>query len=152
MSEMHDEVPIKTGQIVAASALIVFALAAAATARLTGIGVAKREAVAVARAHDYRFVSSADGSLAIYPATGTEQIGRLGPEHHGFVRVVMKGLERERMIRDVPAASPIRLVELTDGRRLVEDPATGFTVALRAFGAGNAVAFEELFALGSKSQ
>ncbi len=152
MSELHDEVPIRKGHIIAAAGLILFAFAATATARLTGIGLAKRAAAPIAATHEYRLEPSEDGSVLVYAASGHEPIGRLGPEHHGFVRVVLKGLERERMIREVPDHAPIRLVELADGRRLVEDPTTGRTISLRAFGAGNAEAFSTLFALGSKHQ
>jgi putative photosynthetic complex assembly protein len=150
MSELHNEVLIRKGQIVAAAALILFAFAATATARLTGIGISARPPAPVAMSREYRLEAAPNGSVLIYAKTGLQPIGRLGPEHHGFVRVVLKGLARERMIREIPEDAPIRLVELIDGRRLVEDPATGRTISLRAFGAGNAQAFTTLFALGSK--
>lgn len=152
MSELHHEVPIRRGQIVAAAGLVLFAFAATATARFTGIGVAKRSLAPVAAAHEFRLETAADGSVFVYTKSGVRPIGTLGPEHHGFVRVVLKGLERERMIRQVDEGAPVRLIELTDGRRLVEDPATGRTIALRAFGAGNAEAFASLFAIGRTPQ
>lgn len=152
MSEHSDEIHIKRPQLIAAAGLVLFALFAATTARLTGFGVAKSPTAPVAAMRELRFSEGGGGSLLVFATDGDAPVGALGPDHHGFVRVVLKGLERDRMIHAVPLDAPVRLVELTDGRRLVEDPATGRSINLRAFGAGNTGAFESLFELGRKQQ
>ncbi|MCB1519044.1 MAG: phosphonate-binding protein [Hyphomicrobiaceae bacterium] len=152
MSDDHDEIRLSKGALVAAGSVVLFALVATATARLTGIGLAGAPTAPVAAARALRFEEVPGGSIRVVDDAAGRPVSTLGPDHHGFVRVVMRGFARERMLREVPANAPLRLVVLADGRRLVEDPATGRRIELRAFGAGNAEAFSSLFEIGSTHQ
>ena len=64
--------------------------------------------------------------------------------HGGFVTVVQNGLATERKKHDVDPLKPVRLVEYTSGRFAAEDPETGWSVELYAFGSENKAAFERL--------
>lgn len=150
MSAHNDEIGMPKGALLAAASVVLFALAIATTARLTGIGVSKTPEAPVAQSRELRFSETEDGRLLVFEPGGTSPVGVLGRDHHGFVRVVLKGLARERMLHETDRGSPVRLVSLTDGRRLVEDPTTGRSINLRAFGAGNAEAFTMLFDMGRK--
>lgn len=64
--------------------------------------------------------------------------------HGGFVTVIQNGLQRARLVQGVQADLPIRIVEYANGRLTAEDPVTGWSVELGAFGADNRAAFERL--------
>ena len=64
--------------------------------------------------------------------------------HGGFVTVIQNGLQTERRKHDVDPLNPVRIVEYTNGRLAVEDPDTGWSVELYAFGSDNKAAFERL--------
>jgi putative photosynthetic complex assembly protein len=62
-------------------------------------------------------------------------------DHGGFVTVIQNGLMTERRKHDVDQGLPVRLVKYDNGRFAVEDPATGWSVELYAFGSDNEAAF-----------
>lgn len=67
--------------------------------------------------------------------------------HGGFVTVIQNGLATERRKHEVDPLRPVRLVEYANGRLAVEDPDTGWSVELHAFGSDNEAAFERLLDL-----
>jgi putative photosynthetic complex assembly protein len=66
--------------------------------------------------------------------------------HGGFVTVIQNGLQRARKLRGVDPLKPVRLVRYANGRLSIEDPETGWTAELHAFGDDNRAAFERLMA------
>lgn len=64
--------------------------------------------------------------------------------HGGFVTVIQNGLQTERKKHSVDPLRPVRIVEYKNGRLAVEDPDTGWSVELYAFGGENKAAFERL--------
>jgi putative photosynthetic complex assembly protein len=64
--------------------------------------------------------------------------------HGGFVTVIQNGLQTERKKHNVDPLNPVRIVEYKNGRLAVEDPDTGWSVELYAFGSDNKAAFERL--------
>jgi putative photosynthetic complex assembly protein len=64
--------------------------------------------------------------------------------HGGFVTVIQNGLATERKKHGVDPLRPVRIVEYANGRLAVEDPDTGWSVELYAFGGENKAAFERL--------
>ena len=64
--------------------------------------------------------------------------------HGGFVTVVQNALETMRKRHHVDPARPIRIVEYANGRLTMEDPDTGTSFELYAFGADNEAAFRNL--------
>lgn len=148
MAVEQPEIMITRPQLTAVAALLVFTIAAVGFARWTGIGIATMPRTAPVLSRDVHFEQRLDGTIAVTSARDGSPVARFGKEHHGFVQVVLKAVERERTVRSVPQDAPLRLVELADGRRLVEDPSTGATISLRSFGAANAAAFEQLFTPG----
>ena len=65
-------------------------------------------------------------------------------DHGGFVTVIQNGLDRVRLVARTPGNPPIRLVEYDNGRLVAEDPATGWSAELHAFGDDNRAAFARL--------
>jgi putative photosynthetic complex assembly protein len=64
--------------------------------------------------------------------------------HGGFVTVIQSGLATERKKHNVDPLKPVRIVDYANGRLAVEDPETGWSIELYAFGQDNKAAFERL--------
>lgn len=64
--------------------------------------------------------------------------------HGGFITVVQNSLAFSRERHDMDPTLPVRLVEYESGRFAIEDPATGWSVELYAFGGDNEAAFRKL--------
>jgi len=64
--------------------------------------------------------------------------------HGGFVTVIQNGLATERRKHGLDPLAPVRIVEYANGRLAAEDPLTGWSIELYAFGGGNKAAFERL--------
>jgi len=65
--------------------------------------------------------------------------------HGGFVTVIQSGMATERRKHGITANTPVRLVEYGNNRLVLEDPATGWSAELYAFGSENKAAFLRLF-------
>jgi putative photosynthetic complex assembly protein len=93
-----------------------------------------RELWVILDGHDAQAVTvrRADGSLLVDLA------------HGGFVTVIQNGLATERRKHGMDPLLPVRIVEYENGRLAVEDPETGWSIELYAFGDQNKAAFERL--------
>lgn len=134
---------IPTGLVAAMGLLALFALGltsyAVATHRpLEGVPSAAgvlRERNLILQGHSAQAVTVLDASgtvLADLP-------------HGGFVTVVQNAVATARHRHAVDQALPVRLVEYANHRLVLEDPATGESYELYAFGSNNKAAFERLF-------
>ncbi len=136
------------GALIGAGLLVTVAIAGASAASFGGIGVARVTETAPVTVRDLRFEDRPDGSVAVISAGSNREIDVIAPGNHGFVRIVLRGLARDRIRQAQDNAqdkySPFRLTRWQDGRLSVEDPMTGRRVDLGAFGAVNAAAFARL--------
>ena len=66
--------------------------------------------------------------------------------HGGFITVIQNAMARARLVARVEGNPPMRVVEYANGRFVAEDPITGWSVELYAFGGDNKAAFERLMA------
>lgn len=92
---------------------------------------------------ELRFEDRLDGAVAVYVGNATKPNFMLPPESNHFLRAFLRALARERRLQaagDGPA-TPFRLSRWEDGRLLLEDPATGRILDLRAYGETNAEVF-----------
>ncbi len=64
--------------------------------------------------------------------------------HGGFITVIQSGIFTERRRQKVDQTLPVRIVEYANGRLVAEDPETGWSAELYAFGGDNKAAFERL--------
>lgn len=91
---------------------------------------------------DLLFKDRADGSVAVFEAGGDRPIAVLpSGNEYGFIRVVLRGMARDRRGQGIGPDEPFRVTRWSDGRVSLEDTATGRLVELTAFGATNAGAF-----------
>jgi putative photosynthetic complex assembly protein len=138
--------------LLAAGAVVTFAMLAALTARVSGIGVTRVADSTPVVTRELRFEDRPDGGVAVIAADSNRTIGVLAPGSDGFVRIVLRGLVRERVRNDQGRQVPFRLVRWADGRLSVEDPTTGRRVDLGAFGAVNAASFAKLMNVEETTQ
>lgn len=64
--------------------------------------------------------------------------------HGGFITVIQSGIARARVVARVDGNPPVRIIRYDNGRLVAEDPATGWSAELYAFGDDNKAAFERL--------
>ncbi|KAA5604977.1 hypothetical protein F1188_13125 [Roseospira marina] len=75
----------------------------------------------------------------------------LSEEHSGFIRGMMRSLGRLREVAEVPKDAPYRISQWHDGSLTFDDPATGESIAVRAFGADNRDQVAELLRLAQET-
>ncbi|MEO1194065.1 MAG: photosynthetic complex assembly protein PuhC [Pseudomonadota bacterium] len=151
MAHAHiNDKPFPRGALIGAGLLIGLCLALTATVRLTGMTIGWEPEPAVLaqseQAVNLNFVDRTQGGIAVYDADTDRQLMVLEPNTNGFMRGVMRGLVRQRMLQGLGAEEPFRLAQAADGRLWLSDPATGEQVYLGAFGQTNRQAFAQLLA------
>lgn len=151
MSLIHDHENNVPRPALAAAGLLVGATLAM-TAAVTW-GFAERSAVpAVERAESsiaavevrqLTFRDQEDGSVWVGDADSGQEIAILVGEADGggFVRGVLRGLARDRRMRNVGIAPPFELTLWQNGALSLKDTATGRSVELGSFGPDNRAAF-----------
>jgi putative photosynthetic complex assembly protein len=129
------------------------AILLAAAGRLSGVGTVALAPAAEApqQSRDLRFTDRDDGAIVVHDAAGNGVVTVLASGSNGFIRGVMRGLARDRMLRGIGEEPPFHLARGTDGRLILSDPATGRVIALDAFGQTNAGAFARLLDGGGRS-
>ncbi len=82
-------------------------------------------------------------SVVVRDADGTVL---LDLPHGGFITVIQSAMARARLVARIEGNPPMRIVKYQNGRLVAEDPATGWSAELYAFGGDNKAAFERLLA------
>jgi putative photosynthetic complex assembly protein len=145
MAHAHDDASFPLPPLIAAAALVLFALLAVATVRLTGVGAARVADAPGVASHELRFEDRPDGSIAVLDARDGRVV-EIATGPNGFLRGTLRGLARERKRQGIGAEQPFRLTARADGRLTLEDPATGRRVDLESFGPANAGVFGHMLA------
>ncbi len=140
MAHHHDQ-HIPRGALIAAAAVVVFAIALAALARQGVIARSEPGAAAVVEYRDLLFTDRADGGIAVQAATSGATVAVIAPGGDSFLRGVLRGLVRERRQRGLTAEQPFRLLRQGDGRLTLVDLATERRIELVSFGPTNTQAF-----------
>ena len=132
------------GPLIGAGLLVAVAVTGASVASFAGIGATRVVNTKPVSIRELRFEDRPDGGVAVISAASNQTIDVIAPGQDGFVRIVLRGLARDRMRKEHDRQNPFRLTRWEDGRLSVEDPMTGRSVDLGAFGAVNAAAFARL--------
>ncbi|MDX2308673.1 MAG: photosynthetic complex assembly protein PuhC [Hyphomicrobium sp.] len=150
MAEHVATEPFPKSALYAAGALIAASIALAMAAKLFDIGSTRIAFAPATQVMPLKFEDLPDGSIGIRHGASGDSIATLAPGQNGFVRVVMRGLARDRMLAGIGSETPVELVALEDGRYVLRDPTTDRVVTLDAFGHENEAAFVALFEKGKK--
>jgi putative photosynthetic complex assembly protein len=141
----HHEQRVPKAALLGAAGLIIATLALSAEARIERRSdAATTTAPAVQDSVDLRFEDRPDGGVAVLDAATGREVEVVPPAQGGFVRGVMRGMFRTRMLESIPQGDCFRLMALVDGSLVLEDPQSGRRVDLRSFGATNYEAFARL--------
>ena len=151
MSQAVHEPLIAKGGILAGCSLVLFALAAVTTSRLTGVGEVRMTTPAAVESRDLNFMDGQGGAVLVLDHRDGKVVETLPPGSNGFVRVVLRGLARERKLGDIGPQPPFRLARHANGQLTLTDTASGKQVDLDAFGAANVGAFARLMKAGAGS-
>lgn len=121
----------------ALSALLITAFSVLTDRPRTGTPIqgkvtAERELILEGRSAQAVTVYSADGTLIA------------DMDHGGFVTVIQNAIQRARTVARIEGNPPIRIVQYDNGRLVAEDPASGASIELYAFGNDNKAAVERL--------
>ena len=153
MSQIHieqehgSEVRVPKWALASMAGLMVVTMVFAGTARLTGMGTVggPTEAVADARVWvDIRFEVVEDDGLLVWDYADGTVLRELAAGEGGFLRGVLRPLERERTRMGTATDLPYRLLRSRDGTLALLDPTTGVLVDLAAFGRTSLGAFSGL--------
>lgn len=145
LSHHFSDKPFPRLALVGAAALLGFAMLAAAGSRLTDIGTTELPPAEPAASRDLHFEDLPDGSLVVVTAAAERQlVDMLAPGGGGFVRGVLRGLNRDRKLRGIGPEEPYRLTRWRDGRLSLSDSATGMRIDLEPFGPTNIEAFARM--------
>jgi putative photosynthetic complex assembly protein len=98
----------------------------------TGVAVQERFLILEGKSAQAVVVKDADGTVL------------LDLPHGGFVTVIQSAMARARLVARIDGNPPMRIVRYDNGRLVAEDPATGWSAELYAFGQDNKAAFERL--------
>lgn len=124
-----------------AIALVLTIITVVGLARIAGAGVTSVPAGAPVMTRDLLFEDRTDGSILVRDANLGRDVTVLEPGSNGFVRGTLRALVRDRRREEIGGHSAFRLAAWPDGRLTLEDPATGRSIGLEAFGVTNMEAF-----------
>jgi putative photosynthetic complex assembly protein len=99
---------------------------------------------AVGTAVQERFLILEGKSAQAVVVKDTDGTVLLDLAHGGFVTVIQSAMARARLVARVEGNPPMRIVRYDNGRLVAEDPETGWSAELYAFGQDNKAAFERL--------
>lgn len=123
-------------------ALVLASLAVVSFAVLTGREpTGKPQPAAVLSERSLIFDGHSAQAVTVYDADGT-LLADL--PHGGFVTVIQSGVETIRKRHHIDPLLPVTIKRYANGRLAVEDPLTGWSAELYAFGDDNKAAFEQL--------
>lgn len=147
MSEVsHEPIVGRTG-LMAAGGLVLFALVCVTGSRMTGIGDVRMTLPVAVESRDLQFEDGKGGTVLVFDATSRELIDTIAPGTNGFVRVVLRGLARERKLGDVGQEPPFRLTRHANGQMTLTDTSSNKHIDLAAFGSANSLAFTRLMSM-----
>ena len=128
----------------AVAGLIGFTLIAVLVARLTAADETDASPLHAVESRSLVFEDMPDGSVLVLEAVNGRQVDLLEPGSGGFVRGVLRSLDRNRKLRGIPAGQAYELVRWDDGRLSLLDSSGDARIDLEAFGPTNIQSFARL--------
>lgn len=136
--------------LIGGTMLVVFGIRAGVLpGRPTAPELRVEKQVAMVSSREFRFADRKDGALIATDAKTGEIAVVLEPgSNTGFIRGVMRGLMRERQLREAPRDASVTVTQWADGALTLTDSATGRIIELGSFGETNRAAFAQLLTPG----
>lgn len=144
MSDPHEGKPFPKGVLYAAAALILFTMLLVFGAQRTEIGTVRLPQVAAESQVVVRFEDLGSDGLNVLDASTGANLAHVPQGEDGFIRGVIRGVNRIRKLDGLEPQTVFRLARWSDGRLSLIDPDTEEIVDLRGFGSTNLEAFARL--------
>ena len=136
------------GPVIATGILLAAALLLVSASKTAEVGTMRVSVEHSLVSRDLSFADRADGAVVVSSFPDGAEVTILAPGTNGFIRGVLRGLSRERMLSGMSYAEPFRLVRGAGGRLSLIDLATGREIELNSFGPTNVLAFAKLLTEG----
>lgn len=137
--ERFPRVPLYTAFV-----LVGFSIAVTLFGRVTDIGTLRSTVTSPVAMRDVRFIGGSDDVMVVRDAASGDIVETIPIGKDGFIRGALRGIGRERKLRDLSPEEPYRIIRWEDGRLTISDIATGLRVELDPFGPTNSGAFARL--------
>lgn len=134
------------GALLGAAALILLTVVASAIVSLGGFATSTVPTATVVEQRALLFEDRTDGAVTVREVPDGRLVVVLPPGSDGFVRGVLRGLNRERKRESVSQETAFVLTRWSDGRLSLADPATNSSIELVSFGPTNLMAFARMLA------
>ncbi len=134
MSDQNEVRPIPRTALIGGFLLIITTIVFAAYSSFTGVGKTQITESETVEQLDLFFQDRDDGSVDVIAANDGTVLETLKINEGGFVRVVMRGMVRDRKARNVGPEVPFRLIRRADGKVMITDPAINNRIDLEPFG------------------
>ncbi|MGF1502949.1 MAG: photosynthetic complex assembly protein PuhC [Paracoccaceae bacterium] len=138
----HEKTPeaFPRGLLLAVGLLLATSLVGVAYLRLSGFEPINQGPTVATAELSSTFVIETDsaggGTAFLHPETGAV-LGRLAEGKDGFLRGLLRALERQRMQNGVSGNPPVELIRWEGGHLALRDPATTWRIELIGFGRDN---------------
>lgn len=152
-----DEVTVHKVPLMLMGGIVAISLALTASVSL---GIFERQSVpAEARAaagvkpayqRTLRFFDEADGTVRVEDGATAEVLGRFGPGEGGFIRASVRSLVHQRRIRGHGPKVAFELIEWDNAGITLNDPVTGKSIEVSAFGPDNRAIFANMLDRSAK--
>ena len=139
---MHDQAhtperPVPRLVLRAILGLLIFTVVAITAGRMTETGLMLSETGTMAEQRPLVFEHARDGSITVRDHDTGRMVALLPPDEDGFIRGVLRALERGRAVNRVEGEAVFLITRWEDGRVSLSDPATGERFDLNSFGIDN---------------
>ena len=144
---MHDhahEPPIPRLLLRAVMGLVLFSVVAVLVGRATERGLVMTRPSIAAEEIGLTFNAQPGGDMIVRDADSGATVAVLAADGDGFIRGVLRGLERGRALNRADSDPVYVLTRWADGRLSITDPETGERFDLNGFGTDNLAAFARL--------
>lgn len=136
---------IPRGVLIAAGALLAFALVVTLYGRSADVGAVHMPVAQPYQTVLLHFVDQADGGIVISNASDGAVLTTIAPGGNGFLRSLMRGFAHARNRSNIGSETPFTLTRWANGTMSLTDETTGRRVDLDAFGATQAETFARIF-------
>lgn len=144
---MHDhahDAPIPRLLLRAVMGLVLFSIVAVLVGQFTERGLVMNPPVTAAEEVQLTFEAQPGGDMIVRNGETGVTVAVLAADGDGFIRGVLRGMERGRALARLSHQPTYLLIRSTDGRLTISDPETGERIDLNGFGADNLAAFARL--------
>lgn len=149
MSHDHSARPVPKVVLWAALGLMLFSLTLAAVAQWTGYGKIRVPEGPIVAETLVRFEDLGPGGLRMVNHHSGAALAVLASGQDGFVRGVLRSMNRTRRLDRLPQDAPFSLIRYQDGRTALKDPSTEEALHLIGFGIDNLATIDALAAAAS---